>query len=93
MPPCGLEEGKTFGDDLELAAAVPLGGTDLTPVVTSMAWAEYGGRMGVRVSSQLAADLSFVGVSDLADMNTDVRLRAQRVWRFKNSPSQTLAVP
>ena len=68
--------GETFGDQLGLTAAVPLVGTDLAPVVTSVAWAEYGGRVGVKVSSQLTADFSFAGVSDPSDMNTSAQLRA-----------------
>ena len=74
--------GESFGDTVELSAAVPLAGTGLAPVITSVSWAEYGGRVGVKVGSQLTADLSFAGVSDLTEVNTSAQFRAAARWAF-----------
>ena len=74
--------GETFGDQLGLTAAVPLVGTNLAPAITSLTWAEYGGRVGVKVSSQLTADFTFAGVSDLAELNTSAQLRVAARWAF-----------
>jgi hypothetical protein len=69
--------GRSFGDTVELSAAVPAVGTDLATVgLTSITWAEYGGRVGFKFTQQITADLFFAGVSDLDGMGTNAQLRA-----------------
>ena len=67
---------RSFGDTVELMAAVPMAGELVPTALTSTTWAEYGGRVGFKLSPQVAADLSLAGVSGFDGMGTSAELRA-----------------
>ena len=67
---------QSFGDTVDMAAAVPMTGV-LAPVgLTHNTWVEYGGRLGFALGPQIAADVSFAGVSGFDGMDTALQLRA-----------------
>jgi hypothetical protein len=67
---------RSFGDAIELTAAVPMAGELVPTALTPNTWAEYGGRVGFNLSPQVAADLSLAGVSGFDGMGTSAELRA-----------------
>jgi probable HAF family extracellular repeat protein len=68
---------RSFDDAIELSVAVPAVGANLAPAgVTSATWAEYGGRVGFKLSPQLTADFFVAGVSGLEGIGTSAELRA-----------------
>ena len=44
--------------------------------VTSVAWAEYGGRVGLKLNHRLTADFIAAGVSGFDGMGTSAQFRA-----------------
>jgi probable HAF family extracellular repeat protein len=73
---------QSFDDTVGLTAAVPASG-DLVPIgLTSMTWAEYGGRVGLKLSPQFAADVLIGGVSGSGGMGTTAHVRVAARMAF-----------
>ena len=66
---------RSFGDAIELTAAVPMAGELVPTALTPNTWAEYGGRVGFKLSPQVTADLSLAAVSGFDGMGTSAELR------------------
>jgi probable HAF family extracellular repeat protein len=67
---------RSFGDAVELRSAVPMAGELVPTALTPNTWAEYGGRVGFKLSPQVTADLSLAGVSGFDGIGTSAQLRA-----------------
>ena len=73
---------RSFDDAIEMTAAVSAMGYLIPVGLTPNTWAEYGGRVGFKLNSQVTADLSLAGVSGFDGIGTSANLRAAARVQF-----------